>query len=82
MLQQNEKSTQFILENYGIGSLKLLRDWEKYQLRQCDFKNHRIFTLRCIHSELVPVSIRLKSTLKSDRTKKILRVAEKHFKPG
>ena len=55
---------KFILENYGIGSLRLLRDWEKFQLRQYDFKNHRIFTLRCIHSELVPVSIRLKSTFK------------------
>ena len=70
---------KFILENYGIGSLRLLRDWEKFQLRQCDFKNHRIFTLRCIHSELVQVSIRLKSTLKSERAKKILRTAEKQL---
>ena len=70
---------KFILENYRIGLLKLLRDWEKFQLRQCDFKNHRIFTLRCIHSELVPVSIRLKSTLKSERAKKILRMAEKQL---
>ena len=70
---------KFILENYGIGSLRLLRDWEKYQLRQCDFKNHRIFMLRCIHSELVPVSIRLKSTLKSEMARKILRMAEKQL---
>ena len=70
---------KFILENYRIGSLKLLRDWEKFQLRQCNFKNHRIFTLRCIHSELVPVSIRLKSTLKSERAKKILRTVEKQL---
>ena len=70
---------KFILKNYGIGLLRLLRDWEKFQLRQCNFKNHRIFTLRCIHSELVPVSIRLKSTLKSERAKKILRTAEKQL---
>ena len=70
---------KLILENYGIGSLKLLRDWEKFQLRQCDFKNHRIFTLRCLHSDLVPVGIRLKSTLKSERAKKILRMAEKQL---
>ena len=70
---------KFILENYGIGSLKLLRDLEKFQLRQCNFKNHRIFTLRCIHSELVPVSIRLKSTLKSERAKKIQRMAVKQL---
>ena len=70
---------KFILENYGIGLLRLLRDWEKLQLRQCNYKNHRIFTLRCIHSELVPVSIKLKSTLKSERAKKILRMAEKQL---
>ena len=33
--------------------------------------------LRCLHNELVPVSIKLKSTLKSERAKKILRSAEK-----
>ena len=70
---------KFILENYGIASLRLLRNWEKFQLRQCNFKNHRIFTLRYIHSGLVPVSIRLKSTLKSERAKKILRMAEKQL---
>ena len=41
-------------------------------------KNHRIFTLRCLHKDLVPVSIRIKSTLKTDRAnKKIIRKAEK-----
>ena len=29
--------------------------------------------IRCLHNELVPVSIKLKSTLKSERAKKILR---------
>ena len=71
---------KFILENYGIELLRLFRDWEKFQFRQCDYKNHRISTLRCIHSELVPVSIKLKSTLKSERAKKILRMAEKQLR--
>ena len=35
--------------------------------------------LRCLHNELVPVSIKLKSTLKSEREKKILRSAEKQL---
>ena len=70
---------KFILENYGIESLRLLRDWERFQLRQCNYKNHRIFTPRCFHNELVPVSIKLKSTLKSERAKKILRMAEKQL---
>ena len=43
------------------------------------YKNCRIFTLRCLHNDLVPVSIKLKSTLKSERTKKILRMVEKQL---
>ena len=46
-------------------------------MRASDYKNHRIFTLRCLHKDLVPVSIKLKSTLKTDRAKKIIRKAEK-----
>ena len=70
---------KFILKNYGIELVRLLRDWERLQYRQCDYRNHRIFTLRCLHNELVPVSIKLKSSLKSDRAKKILRLAEKQL---
>ena len=33
--------------------------------------------LRCLYKELIPVSIRLKSTLKTEKAKKIIRKAEK-----
>ena len=46
-------------------------------LRESDYKNHRIFILRCLHKDLVPVSIKLRSTLKTDQAKKIVRKAEK-----
>ena len=46
-------------------------------MRETDYKNHRIFTLRCLHKELVPVSIKLKSTLNTARARKIVRKAEK-----
>ena len=59
--------------------MRNLHHWERLQFRQCNYKNHRIFTLRCLHNDLVPVSIKLKSTLKSERAKKILRVAEKQL---
>ena len=68
---------QIILQEYGLEVQHLFRDWERLQLRASDYKNHRIFTLRCLHKELVPVSIKLKSTLKTDRAKKIVRKAEK-----
>ena len=65
--QQNEKSTS----NY------ITRDWERLWLKALDYRNHRIFTLRCLHKDLVSVSIKLKSTLKTVRAKKIVRKAEK-----
>ena len=34
-------------------------------MKECDYRNHRIFTLKCISNELVPVSLRLKNNLKN-----------------
>ena len=47
------------------------------RLRSSDYRNHRIFSLRCIHNELVPVSIKLKSTLDTPKARLIIRKAEK-----
>ena len=68
---------RLLLQEDGIEARCLFRLWEKLQLRASEYKNHRIFTLRCIHNDLVPSSIKLKSTLKSTRANKILRKAEK-----
>ena len=68
---------QIILQEYGIEVQHLVRDWERLWLREIDYKNHRIFTLRCLHKELVPVSLKFKSTLNTTRAKKIIRKVEK-----
>ena len=68
---------QLLLQEDGLEAWCLFRLWEKLQLRASKYKNHRIFTLRCIHNDLIPVSIKLKSTLRSARANKILRKAEK-----
>ena len=70
---------QIILQEYGIEVQCLFRNWERLQLREIDYKNHRIFTLRCLHRELVPVSFKLKSTLNTTRAKKIIKKAEKEL---
>ena len=66
-----------LLQEDGIEVQRLFRLWEKLRIRASEYKNHRIFTLRCLHNDLIPVSIKLKSTLKSTRANKILRKAEK-----
>ena len=68
-----------LLQEDGIEAWHLFRLWEKLKIRASDYRNHRIFTLRCLHSDLIPVSIKLKSTIKSTRAKQILRKAEKEL---
>ena len=68
---------QLLLQEDGIEVRRLFRLWEKLQLRASEYKNHRIFTLRCIHNDLLPSSVKLKSTLKSTRANQILRKAER-----
>ena len=55
----------------------MFREWERLQLRSSDYKNHRIFSLRCLHKDLVPVSIKIKSTLDTSKARQIIRKAEK-----
>ena len=43
----------------------------------CGYRNHRILTLKCITKDLVPVSIRLKTTIKTEKARKIIRKAER-----
>ena len=68
-----------LLQEDGIEAQCLFRLWEKLRLRASEYKNHRIFTLRCLQNDLIPVSIKLKSSLKVARANKILRKAQKEL---
>ena len=70
---------QIILQEYGLEVLHLFRDWDRLWLRALDYKSSRIFTLRCIHKDLVPVSIKLKTNIKTDKAKKIIRNVERNL---
>ena len=52
-----------------------LRQWEEGEVKQADYKNHRLFTSRCISNGLVPLSVRLNSNRRdiSNKTRNILR---------
>ena len=60
-IQQINKKKN-IKEQYGIEALKQLCLWERSVLRTCNYKNHRIFNLKCISHSLMPVSIKLRPT--------------------
>ena len=66
-----------ITSEYGKDVVKIFRKWEKIEYKMVDFSNHRRFTLRCLSKNLIPVSVRLKSTLKTPKSKDIIRKAER-----
>ena len=70
-------TVDFIRSEGNLETRCLLREWERLWLRSSDYRNHRIFSLRCIYNELVPVSIKLKSTLGTPKARQIIRKAEK-----
>ena len=46
-------------------------------MKMVDFENHRRFTLRCLGKDLIPVSIKLKTTVKTPKGIYIVRKAER-----
>ena len=66
-----------IKSEYGKESVLNLRQWEKLEMKMANFKNHRRFTLRCLSQGLVPVSIKLKTNVKTPKGTYIVKKAEK-----
>ena len=52
-------------EEFGEESVFLLQQWEKIEKKMADFHNHRRFSLRCLKTDVIPVSIRLKTNIRT-----------------
>ena len=60
---------RILSDKYEIEALYLLREWEKLQIRDSDYRNHQVLTHRCINKGITPDSIRLKTTVKTEKGK-------------
>ena len=68
--------TYYLRTKYGKESVKIYRQWEKFEYKMADFLNHRCFSLRCLSKGLIPTSVRLKSNIKTPKGKYIIKKAE------
>ena len=64
---------------YGIEIVRLLHRWERIEGKMADFKNHRWFSLRCLSNDVILVSIRLRSNIKTPKGQEIIRKTEKNL---
>ena len=66
-------------EEYGQRSVFLLQLWENLQKKMANDRNHHRFSIKCLKSEVIPVSIRLKTNIKTSKGLQIIRRAEKQL---
>ena len=66
-------------EKHRKESLQLLQEWKSLQIKDSDYKNQHRFTFRCHSKDVIPVSVKFKSTIKSRRAKQIIHKAERQL---
>ena len=67
----------YFRSEYGIESITLLCQWERIEGKMVDFKNNRRFSLRCLSEDVILVSIKLRSNIRTPKGQYIIRRAEK-----
>ena len=78
MLSNRKRSIhQYIRQEYSKDNVKIFRKLERTEKKMVDFKNHRRFLLRCLDNNIIPVSLKLKSNLKTPKAIKIIRKTER-----
>ena len=69
----------FIKQEFGEESVLKLHLWEKTEKKMADFQNHRRFTIKCLKNNIIPVSIKLKTSIFTKKANEIIRRAERQL---
>ena len=78
MLPNRKRSIhQYIRQEYGHENVKTCRKWERIEKKMADIKNHRRFSFRCLDNNIIPVSLKQNSNLKTPKALKIIRNTER-----
>ena len=68
---------KLIQQRYGKITIETYRKWEKIKIKMSDYKNHLRFSLRCLDRGLIPVSLRLKNLVRTERGREIIYKTER-----
>jgi len=68
-----------IKSKYGREAVKVVRDFETVAKKISRFRNHLVFSLRCLHSGIRPPSIQLRCPVNSKRAKAVIRNTERRL---
>ena len=66
-----------IRQDFGSECVKLVRNFENIARKIADHRNHLRFSLRCLHTRVIPNSIKIRSPIQGYRARTILECAER-----
>ena len=69
----------FIKQEFGGENVLKLQLWEKAEKKMADYQNHRRFSIKCLKRDIIPVSIKLRTSLHTRKASQIVRKAEKQL---
>ena len=70
---------KLLQQKYGKNATKTYRKWEKIEVKMSDYRNHLRFSLRCLDRGLIPVSLKLKNLLRTQKGKEIIYKTERRL---
>ena len=69
----------FIKEEFGQESVLLLQQSEKIEKKMANYRNHRRFSIKCLKHEVIPVGVKLKTSIHTAKGLQIIKRAEKQL---
>ena len=69
----------FIKQEFGEESVLNLCLWGKTEKKMADYQNHRRFMIKCLKRDIIPVSIKLKTSIYTRKASEIIRRAERQL---
>ena len=70
--QTSENIFTYIKTHYGETIAASIRKLEKNMIKYSSYTNHLRFSSRCHHNKILPKDLKLKSRIKTERSKIIL----------
>ena len=70
---------QVLKDSYGKPVIKKLRRWESTSKKLAKTKNALIFSLRCKDSQVIPVYLRIKTTVRGKNAQNIIKNTQKQL---
>ena len=68
---------ELINNRFGKEAVNIFRKYERLNMKICDLKNNRRFSLRCFSDDLIPVSLKLKNSVRTYKSDCIIHRAER-----